>query len=238
MGKRKTISGLGKIFLKNILFPLLTAFIIYIAAALVLSFTPTHPGEKACPSGTPIFITSNGVHLDIIIPVESLEPEFRSQLQVPESSRYVSFGWGDKVFYQKTPEWKDLSFPVAFRALFLQSETAMHVTQIHRRYPGWEEINLCSEQLDILNRYIENSFKKSSEGKIQKCKFPGYTSSDDFYVAKGSFSLFKTCNVWTSNALKETGIKTAVWSPFDFGVLHHLRNRSLQKVPWRPDKTK
>src|SRR6056297_560005 len=127
MEKQNIISGLGKKFLKNILFRLLTAFLIYIPAALILSFTPTHPREKACHSGPPIFITSNGVHLDIIIPVESLEPEFRSQLQVPGSIRYISFGWGDKTFYQKTPEWKDLSIPVAFRALFLKSETAMHV---------------------------------------------------------------------------------------------------------------
>jgi len=49
-----------------------------------------------------------------------------------------------------------------------------------------------------------------------------FTSTGPNGKTTGSFSLFNTCNVWVNKALKVTGIETSVWSPFDFGVLHHL----------------
>ncbi|HDR51371.1 MAG TPA: DUF2459 domain-containing protein, partial [Mariniphaga anaerophila] len=85
-----------------------------------------------------------------------------------------------------------------------------------------KKIRLCSWQLDSLNRYIENSFKKNENGHFIQINFEGYNQYDSFYNAKGSFSLFRTCNVWVNVALKEIEVKTSVWSPFDFGVLFHI----------------
>jgi len=41
-------------------------------------------------------------------------------------------------------------------------------------------------------------------------------------LLKGSFSCFKTCNTWTNQTLKKAEIKTAIWTPFDSGILKHL----------------
>ena len=222
-GEKKNFRKSWKIFL-NLVFSLLLATVLYFTLALLLSYLPTHPQTSNCQHEHQIYITTNGVHLDIILPIESLDNEFRSQLEIPGHVHYVSFGWGDQEFYRKTPEWSDLTLPVAFQAVFLKGKSAMHVSWYARSYPGWNKLELCKKQLEILNHYIESSFQKDSRGKIQKCSFPGYTSSDFFYEAKGSFTLFRTCNVWVNNALKETRIKTSVWSPFDFGVLYHIRN--------------
>lgn len=195
---------------------------IYFSLALVLSYLPAIPPPPSCPPNHEVFFSTNGVHLDVILPVECIEDELKKQIQIPEGIRFVSFGWGDRDFYIKTPEWSDLTFPVAFKALFLKSETAMHVTWLSRSYSGWKELKICDEQLHTLNRYIESSFQKNENGEFQELDFPGYTSDDVFFEATGSFTLFLTCNVWVNKALKETGVKTSVWSPFDFGVLHHL----------------
>ncbi len=224
MADEKKILRKGWKIFRNLISSLFLGTVIYFAMALLLSYLPTQPQTSACQPETKIYITSNGVHLDIILPVEKLNTKFRSQLKIPGNVQYVSFGWGDQQFYRKTPEWSDLTFPVAFQAVFLKGESAMHVSWYAGSYPGWNKLELCKKQLEILNHYIENSFQKNSNGKIQKCSFPGYTSSDFFYEAKGSFTLFRTCNVWVNNALKETGIKTSVWSPFDFGVLYHIQN--------------
>jgi hypothetical protein len=112
--------------------------------------------------------------------------------------------------------------PVAFRAVLLKTEAAMHITPLGRNFPNWKEVEICSGQLHALNNYINSSFKKNETGELQKLDFPGYTNYDFFYEATGNFMVFYTCNVWANNALKETGVKTSVWSPFDFGVLHHL----------------
>jgi uncharacterized protein (TIGR02117 family) len=208
--------------LKNGLALLIGLPVLYLAAALLLSVLPTHPSEKNCRPEHKIFVATNGVHLDIILPVENVDPDLRSQLQLAAGTRFVAFGWGDKEFYIKTPEWSDLTFPVAFRALFLKTETAMHVTSLGRSFNNWKEVEICDGQLHALNSYIDSSFKKNATGELQKLDFPGYTGQDDFYEANGKFTIFFTCNVWANNALKETEIKTALWSPFDFGVLHHL----------------
>ncbi len=221
MRKRKILTGFLQL-LKKTVFVIVGLTVIYFLAAVFLSYLPAVPDDGSCEPDKTIYITSNGVHLDIVLPVENMEEQFIQKLGITAETRFVSFGWGDKNFYVKTPEWSDLTFPVAFKALFLKSESAMHVTRHQRSYAHWKKVELCPQQLGELNRYIENSFEKTETGQLQKMDFPGYSNYDSFYNANGYFTLFRTCNVWTNNALKEIEVKTSVWSPFDFGVLYHL----------------
>jgi uncharacterized protein (TIGR02117 family) len=224
MRRQKEIIKTSLNSLKKILFAIFAGIAFYLACALIFSLMPTHPPKQTCLPGNEIFITSNGVHLDIIFPVENLEPQLLHKLDILPGTLFIGFGWGDKEFYIKTPEWSDLTLPVAFKALFLKSKTAMHVTFYPRSFQSWKKLLLCSEQLKKLNRYVLNSFKKNNQGNLQKMDFEGYTRYDDFYNATGSFSIFHTCNVWVNVALKEIEVKTSVWSPFDFGILYHLKN--------------
>ena len=218
---RKTIIQIFKL-LKQFFIFLISAVILYFIAALIFSVLKTHPPKTDCLAENEIYITTNGVHLDIVLPVENVKPELLNNLEILPGTKYVSFGWGDREFYINTPQWKDLTFKTAFKALFLKSETAMHVTCYSTSYSSWIKIKICTSQLDLLNSYIEKSFSKNENGSFKKIAVPGYYNSDFFYEATGSFSLFNTCNVWVNKALKVTGIQTSVWSPFDFGVLHHL----------------
>lgn len=215
-----------KIFrpVKFFLYSLVFLVILYFSLALLFSYLPTHPPDHDCTPGSTVYIASNGIHIDFIFPVNDRDSAF---IPIPENLstvRFVSYGWGDKNFYIKTPEWSDLTFLVAFKALFLKSEAAMHITFYQNFQPGWKEINLCDWQMNELNRYIENSFEKDKHGNPIKMKFEGYSRYDVFYEAKGSFSLIQTCNEWINKALKEIEIKTSVWSPFDFGVMYHIKN--------------
>lgn len=209
-------------FLKHTFLILMGILLIYFLSAVLLSFLKTHPPKLNCIPNNEIFITTNGVHLDIIVPVEKLDYYFKEKLGVLPHTKYISFGWGDKDFYINTPEWKDLTFKTAFKALFLKSETAMHVAFYTNTHRSWKILSLCESQLVTLNKYIENSFRETENGKLQKSAFPGYFENDLFYDAKGSFSLFNTCNIWVNRGLKKADVKTSVWSPFDLGVLYHL----------------
>ena len=215
----------NKIFigvLKRFFLTLFGLIFLYFIFAALLSVLPTHPKSLNCQPDKQIFITTNGVHLDIIIPKKRINPQLLKQLNVASNTRFVSFGWGDKQFYLNTPEWSDLTFPVAFRALFLKSESAMHVTPYNSLYKSWNEIKICDQQLQTLNRYIADSFDMDESGKIIKIDVAGYGYNDYFYKANNSFTVFRTCNIWVNTALKEINVKTSVWSPFDFGVLYHL----------------
>lgn len=215
--------------LQNILLVLVVAVGIYFVAAVVLSLLKTRPQEVNCVERLEVYVHSNGVHIDIIVPIESLENTFSKALQLPRGTTFVGFGWGDKNFYINTPEWKDLSFSTTIKALFLKSETAMHVTAYSRVSPAWRKTEICPAQLNRLVLYITRSFAKDAEGKISQINVQGYGPNDSFFDATGSFSLFKTCNVWVNQALKQSAIETSIWSPFDFGVLHHLPQAKVER---------
>ena len=224
MKRQKEIIKTSLKFLKNIFFAAAAGIVLYMGIAVLFSYLPTHPPQQNCLPKHEIFVASNGIHLDIILPVKNVKPELIQKLDVLPGTLFIAFGWGDKEFYIKTPEWSDLTFTVAFRALFLKSETAMHVTYLPWSLPSWKKISLCSRQLERLNGYIDRSFQKNNLGYFKKMEFDGYSRFDSFYDAEGSFSLFKTCNVWVNIALKEIEVKTSVWSPFDFGILYHIKN--------------
>lgn len=207
---------------KNIVFYLLILVALYLFVAVLFSILKTHPPELNCEKDKTFYVSSNGVHLDIIVPVEELDNQFKQQLDLQQGTKYVAFGWGDKGFYLKTPEWSDLTFSTAFKAVFLKSKSAMHVSCYKQVYQSWRKVDVCDVQMNTLTQYISNSFIKNENGDLLKLGIDGYSFNDRFFDAKGSFTLFYTCNVWTNTALKKSGVETSVWSPFDFGVLYHL----------------
>lgn len=208
--------------LKGLVYFLLGIVFLYFLFALVFSYLPAHPPEIKSVKNKTVYITSNGVHLDIILPVNDVDTILSKQLKLSSGVKFVSFGWGDKLFYINTPEWSDLTFRVAFTALFLKSESAMHVTPYNTKFNSWRRVEICQNQLKVVNDYILESFEKNGQGEIVQIEAEGYGYDDYFYEATGNFTLFRTCNVWVNIALKRMGIRTSVWSPFDFGVLYHL----------------
>lgn len=47
-----------------------------------------------------------------------------------------------------------------------------------------------------------------------------YTTIDNFYKAKGSYSCFNSCNSWVNRGFKRFGLRACLWTPFDFGLLN------------------
>mgnify|MGYP000924339919 CR=1 FL=1 len=70
-------------------------------------------------------------------------------------------------------------------------------------------------------KYIKSSFKLK-EGAIEIIPNKGYSDHDNFYEAKNSYHMFRTCNIWTNEALKSAGVKTGVYALFPDGILKHL----------------
>ncbi|HFA51724.1 MAG TPA: DUF2459 domain-containing protein [Bacteroidetes bacterium] len=210
-------------YAKRIFWLIPVLFAVYFLTALSLSLIGTHPAKINCDNKTEIYVSTNGVHLDIVLPINLISKKFQKELRVPNDIKYISFGWGDKGFYLNTPEWKDLKISTTVRALFLKSETAMHVGHYKTKSILWKTIKVCPSQIEIINRYIEASFKKDKDAGITEIKNAGYTKHDRFYEATGSYSCIYTCNNWVNGALKKASINTAVWSPLDKGVLYHIK---------------
>ncbi|HEY6162278.1 MAG TPA: DUF2459 domain-containing protein, partial [Bacteroidia bacterium] len=93
-------------------------------------------------NGIEIFVRTNGVHCDVIVPVKTKIKDWYDELQpsqlsfVNENFAYIAFGWGDKGFYLETPKWSELKISTALKALFFLSSTAMHVNWWREAPPG------------------------------------------------------------------------------------------------------
>lgn len=211
---------------------LLGAVVLYVGVGLLLSIIPVNTQTPRATEGVAVYITTNGVHADFTVPVVTAQHNWHDYLDPAEyrgvnrSFEYIAFGWGDKGFYLQTPQWSDLTPSTAIHALFLPSPTAMHVTY-YRRAPGTGEnsrlLYLNQGQYQKLVEYIQASFEKGADGSPLLIADAGYTAYDNFYEAEGSYTLLYTCNNWVNEGLKKIGVRAALWSPFDWGIMYQLK---------------
>jgi uncharacterized protein (TIGR02117 family) len=218
---RKTIKYLLRFILFFICFVLLYMLSAYCLARISVNAEPNTKQEVG------IYIKTNGVHTDIVVPVtnEQLswdkEVKYDNTVSTDTSYHYLGMGWGDKGFYLETPTWGDLTAKVAFKAAFALSTTAIHATfyKTLNENDSCRKIMISSEQYSRLIKYITNSFQKDKNGHfIRIITNANYGKNDAFYEANGSYSMLHTCNTWANNGLKSCGQKACLWTPFDTGI--------------------
>ncbi|CAH0999825.1 hypothetical protein LEM8419_01116 [Neolewinella maritima] len=193
----------------------------YLAIAVLLSLIPTRPDPVTDPQDLPVYISSNGVHTDFILPTHLVPEDIRTQLGYLADYPYLAFGWGDKGFYLDTETWADLRPSVAIRAMLLPSPTAVHVTGYTTVGTDWATLQLARSQVQELNEYIYATFRTDPQGLIH-INDSGYGSNDEFYEALGSYNAVYTCNNWVNQGLKKINVRTAMWSPSEWGIMRWL----------------
>lgn len=192
----------------------------YLIISLILTTVTLDRESESDNYNKSIYLSTNGVHLDIIFLKKDLDSLLISGIKHKANENYLSFGWGDENFYINTPTWSDLTFGNAFKAMFLKSPTLMHVTRYEYKYTDWVEIKISESELQKLNTYLINTFITKDDGSKIILNDKGYSFNDDFYKSKGSYSCFNTCNSWVNKGFKESGLKSCLWTPFDFGLLN------------------
>lgn len=207
------------------------AIVLYFLCALILTLIPSNSSWTPPAEGITIYVKSNGVHTDLVLPYQNDLYDWSQTIHTqyfPDTSSsplYVAFGWGDKGFYLETPTWADLKFSTAFKAMFLAAPTAMHVNLYKNPLEEGEKVKkilLSKEQYLKLVDFVTQAFEKNAQGQYIPIHGHHYVNQNDcFYEAQGSYSLFRTCNVWTNQGLKIAGVKTAVWAPFEPCIMYH-----------------
>jgi uncharacterized protein (TIGR02117 family) len=200
--------------------------LIYLLSAYLLARIPV-AGESSNGNDVTIYLLTNGVHTDIVVPAKTTYHNWTSEVRYDNtpskdsSNQYLAMGWGDKGFYLETPTWADLKASVAFKAATGLSTTAIHATYHNdiRVGDSCRKINITAKQYQKLIKYIKGSFQHNQNGEVIYIQTnANYGDTDAFYEAKGSYSMFNTCNEWVNNGLKATGLKSCVWTPFDTGL--------------------
>ena len=193
--------------------------LLYFPVAIVCSYIPV--GEKSynCSDTTTIFLSTNGNHLDIILAATDIPQLFQQCLPIIKQADYLAIGWGEKDFYLNVQQWSDLTPQAAFRASFGMNDSLLHFIAYKTQQDDWVAIEVCDVRLEKLKKYIAKALYVDKSGHVNA--YEGYGFRDVFYEANGKYSCFNTCNTWVNTGFKEVGMRSSLWTPFDFGLLHY-----------------
>lgn len=215
-------------FLKVFTLCFFTFVVVYVVVFYLLSFIPVVTAREKSQQQEDeviIYLSTNGVHTDFVLPLVDDVMDWRTKIEVPSSrTQWLAFGWGDKGFYIHTPSWSDLSLSTALSALSGVGESAMHVTAYTNftQDESTVELRLSKREYQMLVYYIDASFEKQQQ-TYQRIEVEGYHQTDAFYEARGSYSLFYTCNTWVNQGLKQINQKAALWTLHDQGIFRHYK---------------
>lgn len=226
-----TVKKMALLLLKT-LGILLGIIVVYVAVGYFLPFIEVPAKDDGQKKEIPIYIYTNGVHTDIVMPVKtdlhdwSTKIPFSNTKSKETGYQFVGIGWGDKGFYLDTPTWADLKFSTAFKAAFWLSESAMHCSYYKTMKEGddCKMIMISMNQYKDLVKFVDEKFDKDAGGNYILVPTDAvYGNNDAFYDANGKYSFLDTCNTWANNALKAAGQKAAWWTPSDYGIFLHYK---------------
>ncbi len=189
----------------------------YVTAALLIGSVPTNRAWRPPASGIVIYVESNGIHTDLIVPKRAAgidwTPLARARdLGDPRYATYdhLAIGWGERSFYLETPTWADLKLRTLLGAGLGSVRTLVHVEHLPRPTPGTNvrAITLRPQEYRRLAAFIESYWNLTAK------PHPGYGAWDAFYESRGRYDAARTCNSWTGTALAYAGVRVGVWTPF------------------------
>ncbi len=206
------------------------AVLLYIGAALLLGLLPLNADYRPVTAGVDVFIQTNGVHADLVVPIEAAGVNWRTHLPIDTLrpvagvTDYLAFGWGDHGLYLTTPKWSDLRWSTALAALTGLDTSVMHVEAVRLPRPhAWtRHVKLSAAQYLRLVSFIEDGFRTEPSGSTILIPDAHYGAHDAFFEAAGRYSLFMTCNEWTRRGLAEAGVRVPAWAPFDRALFYQL----------------
>lgn len=212
---------------KRIALAILALPIAYFLAALLGSLIPVNMGWQEPDEGVTVYISNNGIHLDLVMPVEAEGLSWREDFPPQDfgdprwtNAQWIMIGAGDKGIYTEAEEWADLKPGTAIRAL-TAGDRVMHVQWVTEPAQWTEaEIRLRPAEYRRLHAAVRSTFALE-DGRPQRLDFEGYFPSDAFYEGLGGFNLFGTCNNWVAQRLRIAGVESSLWTPI------------AQGLPWR-----
>lgn len=171
-----------------------------------------------------IYLLSNEIHTDIAIPVRNEVFDWETFIDPKDfkqrPSEWIEIGWGDRQFYFEMPTWDKFNLKLGLDALLLPDPAIIHVNYLDshpKNYPSARRIQISYATYKKLVETMRERFQLKNQKPIL-IPNKGYTETDNFYESYGSFSLLRTCNVWTAQILGEVGLKRPLWSPTKYGL--------------------
>jgi uncharacterized protein (TIGR02117 family) len=198
---------------------------IALLAAWIGSSIPRNAGWREPDQGIELMLETNGFHTAIVMPVVTPIKDWRDTF--PEAARitptgpvtHIAVGWGEEDVFLHTPTWWDLNARSVLRIATIGGVGIMRVSPYVRPAPSeWHRpFKVTPQQYAKLVRRVEATLGPPRPDGTRIVLRDSY-SDDDYYLARGRYTLTRTCNQWVSDTLAEAGVKTGWWTPFAGGV--------------------
>lgn len=196
----------------------------YFLAGWVGSSFPVNRGFPDNDDGVEIIVATNGVHTSIAVPLRSADMDWTRVFPPSETANpfrpytHVAISWGERAVFLDTPTWSDLSPLTVLRVMSVGGDALYHVEHWVRPAPSenFRPMRISREQYRRLVRALLRDLPQRTPGRAV---YPGYTDQDVFYDARGTYTVYKTCNEWTGETLRMAGIETGAWTPFAGSVM-------------------
>ena len=202
--------------------------VLYFAAAVAGALIRPEGAAPAAGDRYPVTLVWSEIHTDIILPVKGLTVDWTDVLADPDSpveapdGGYAAFGWGSETFYRDVPTFDDMTPGIVARALFLD-RTVVHVAPVadpERIPPALRRtVQVSAEGLRALEGFILATLIRDGTGRADALEGATYGYGDAFFRAHGRYNPFRTCNQWTSEALRLAGVSVGIWTPFSQSIV-------------------
>lgn len=196
---------------------LLLLIVAYLLAALGFALCP-QSGRPQQAEGEPVvYVCTSLAHADIMLP--SRDPLVDWSALFPTVARpglpaeaYLAFGWGDLRFFRETPTWSDVRPATALGALAGLNDAALRVVAV----------TPPANEPDCLPLEVDRAGRQALIDHVRATLAAETPAAQDrleaFYLAKGRYSPFRTCNQWVADGLAAAGLPYARFAPFSFSV--------------------
>jgi len=211
--------------------PLILPNFIYLFILFLVGYGCVGPIERLYPpkagESTKIIylINHNDWHTGIIMKMRDISPHVWPEISDFEKFTYLEVGWGDKDYYQD----QEPNFWVTIKAVFWPTESVLHVVGFNSPVEQFFfeseiiELELSDKGFENLSNFIHNTYARNELKETLELG-EGKFENSLFYLAKGKFHLFKTCNVWTAQAIRSTGFPiTPFYSITASNIIYQVR---------------
>jgi uncharacterized protein (TIGR02117 family) len=188
-----------------------------LGALVAGAVVPQNGGWQQARHGVTIHLAHSAIHTELVLPVAAAGHDWRSVLPLDgfadgrAANHRIGLSWGERDFFLATPTWADFDPVRAARALLAGDRTLVHLYRMDSPGSG-RPITLSPAQYRRLVAHLEASIAPGEP-------IPGYGKDDLFLPAHGRYSLFRTCNQWTRDALAAAGVRVGRWTPLPQGLL-------------------
>ena len=227
MARRRRKGKSGK-WVGGLLSALLAFPALYFSAALVGSLVPVNRGWTEPAQGTIVYIADNGIHADIIMPVDAQGLDWgkvlpKTDFAAPDpAASWIAFGSGEEQVYLNTPTWWDIT-PRTLWAALAGGKRVMHVEYVANPILRGPRDQTSARRIPSLVGGDSRRLRARSARPAAADRPSGLRTGRRLLPCSTKANAVRTCNAGRRPWLRLAGVKTSIWPPFVNGLVWRYR---------------